>query len=307
VEKNNNVSNLVFGPIPSRRFGMSLGIDLSPNSKQCNFDCLYCELDYAKTMSKQTEVISVNEIITQVKIALKNHQNIDVITFTANGEPSLYPYLSELVDEIDKIKGETKTLILSNGANIYEKDIQNTLQKIDIVKLSLDCVSTKCFKKLDRVDSSVDCDKIVSGMIEFRAIHLKQLIIEVLFVKTLNDNDIEIDLIKQALHKIQPNRIDIGTIDRPPAYNVKPVTHETLIHIADTFEGLPVTIAHKNKIINKQRFDKDEIITLLSRRPLTFDDVENTFDEESFVYLHELIENEEITTVNNNGVKFYKI
>jgi len=68
-----------------------------------------------------------------------------------------------------------------------------------------------------------------------------------------------------------------------------------------------VTIAHKNKIINKQRFDKDEIITLLSRRPLTFDDVENTFDEESFVYLHELIENEEITTVNNNGVKFYKI
>jgi len=307
VEKNNNVSNLVFGPIPSRRFGMSLGIDLSPNSKQCNFDCLYCELDYAKTMSKQTEVISVNEIITQVKIALKNHQNIDVITFTANGEPSLYPYLSELVDEIDKIKGETKTLILSNGANIYEKDIQNTLQKIDIVKLSLDCVSTKCFKKLDRVDSSVDCDKIVSGMIEFRAIHLKQLIIEVLFVKTLNDNDIEIDLIKQALHKIQPNRIDIGTIDRPPAYNVKPVTHETLVNIADTFEGLPVTIAHKNKITNKQKFDKNEIIALLSRRPLTFDDVENTFDEESFVYLHELIENEEITTVNNNGVKFYKI
>jgi len=307
VEKNNNVSNLVFGPIPSRRFGMSLGIDLSPNSKQCNFDCLYCELDYAKTMSKQTEIISVNEIIAQVKIALKNHQNIDVITFTANGEPSLYPYLSELVDEIDKIKGETKTLILSNGANIYEKDIQNILQKIDIVKLSLDCVSTKCFKKLDRVDSSVNCEKIVSGMIEFRAIHLKQLIIEVLFVKMLNDNDIEIDLIKQALHKIQPNRIDIGTIDRPPAYNVKPVTHETLVNIADTFEGLPVTIAHKNKITNKQKFDKNEIIALLSRRPLTFDDVENTFDEESFVYLHELIENEEITTVNNNGVKFYKI
>ncbi|MDC0933691.1 radical SAM protein, partial [Arcobacteraceae bacterium] len=75
---------------------MSLGIDLSPNSKQCNFDCLYCELDYAKTMSKQTEIISVKEIVAQVKTGLQNHQNIDVITFTANGEPSLYPYLSEL-------------------------------------------------------------------------------------------------------------------------------------------------------------------------------------------------------------------
>ena len=301
------MNNIIFGPIPSRRFGMSLGIDLSPNSKQCNFDCLYCELDYAKTMSKQTEIISVKDIVFALKESLKTHQNIDVITFTANGEPSLYPHLSELIDEIDQIKGDIKTLILSNGANIYEKEIQNTLQKIDIVKLSLDCVSTKCFKKLDRVDSSVDCDRIVSGMIAFRALHKRQLIIEVLFVKTLNDNDTEINLIRQALDRIQPNRIDIGTIDRPPAYNVKPVSHETLVNIANTFEGLPVTIAHKNKIINKQTFDQNEIITLLSRRPLTFDDVENTFDEESFLLLNQLVKTEEISIVNNNGVKFYKI
>jgi len=286
---------------------MSLGIDLSPDSKQCNFDCLYCELDYAKTMSKQTEVISVSAIIKEIKIALQNHQNIDVITFTANGEPSLYPYLSELIDEVDKIKGDIKTLILSNGANIYEKEIQNTLSKIDIVKLSLDCVSEKCFKKLDRVDSSVQCDKIVSGMVEFRAFHTKQLIIEVLFVKTLNDNDTEIALLKDALNLIQPNRIDIGTIDRPPAYNVKPVSHETLVSIADTFEGLPVTIAHKNKIVNKQIFDKKEILTLLARRPLTFDDVENTFTEDSLVLLKSLVQSDEISIINNNGVKFYKI
>ena len=307
MEKNNNVNNIIFGPIPSRRFGMSLGIDLSPNAKQCNFDCLYCELSYAKTMSKQIDVISVEDIMTQLKVGLENHQNIDVITFTANGEPSLYPHLSELIDEIDKIKGDIKTLILSNGANIYVKEIQNTLSKIDIVKLSLDCVSAECFKKLDRVDSSVDCSQIVSGMVEFRSMHTKQLILETLFVKTLNDNDTEIALLKDALNKIQPNRIDIGTIDRPPAYAVQPVTHETLVNIADTFQGLPVTIAHKNKIVNKQSFDKNEIITLLSRRPLTFDDVENTFDIESLNVLNNLVKNEEISIVNNNGVKFYKI
>ncbi|MGB3751737.1 MAG: radical SAM protein [Arcobacteraceae bacterium] len=301
------MNNIIFGPIPSRRFGMSLGIDLSPNSKQCNFDCLYCELDYAKTMPKQIEIISVQDIVIAVKNALQNHQNIDVITFTANGEPSLYPHLSELIDEIDKIKGDSKTLILSNGANIYNPDIQHTLGKIDIVKLSLDCVSEKCFEKLDRVDESVDCSKIVSGMCEFRVIHKKQLILETLFVKTLNDNDEEIEKLKLAYYQIKPNRIDIGTIDRPPAYAVKPVTHDTLVNIANRLENLPVTIAHKNKIVNKQRFETDEIITLLSRRPLTFDDVENTFDEYSLISLKKLVQNKKITIINNNGVFFYKI
>ena len=299
--------NIIFGPIPSRRFGMSLGIDLSPTSKQCNFDCLYCELSYAKTVSKQTQTISVDEIITQLKIALENHPNIDVITFTANGEPSLYPYLDDLIDEVDKIKGKIKTLILSNGANIYYKDIQKTLSKIDIVKLSLDCTSEKCFKKLDRVDSSVDCSKIVNGMVEFRKLHTKQLIIEILFVKTLNDNDKEIAQLYNALKLIKPDRIDIGTIDRPPAYDVEAISYETLASIANEFKMLPVTIAHKNKVVNKQTFTKQEILTLLSRRPLTKDDIENTFDENSNLVLNELIKTGEIMVINNNHVEFYKI
>lgn len=299
--------NIIFGPIPSRRFGMSLGIDLSPSSKQCNFDCLYCELDQAKTVSKQTEIISVEEIMTQLKIALQNHKNIDVITFTANGEPTLYPYLSELIDEIDTIKDDIKTLILSNGANIYHKDIQQTLSKIDIVKLSLDCVSEKCFKKLDRVDSSIDCSQIVSGMIEFKALHTKQLIIEILFVETLNDGDEEIAKLYDALQAIQPHRIDIGTIDRPPAYDVKAIGYDKLLDIANKLEGLPVTIAHKNKQVNKQTYLEDEILNLLKRRPLTQDDIENTFDETSKNTLDLLLKSDKIQIVNNNSVKFYKI
>ena len=299
--------NIIFGPIPSRRFGMSLGLDLSPTSKQCNFDCLYCELQYAKTVSKQTEVISVEEIISQLKTALKNHPNIDVITFTANGEPSLYPHLEELIDQVDKIKGDIKTLILSNGANIYHQDIQKVLSKIDIVKLSLDCTSEKCFKKLDRVNSSVDCSKIVDGMVEFRALHKKQLIIEILFVKNLNDNDTEIEQLHKALQRVQPNRIDVGTIDRPPAYDVEAISYDKLVSIANIFSKLPVTIAHKNKIVNKQSYSEDEILTLLARRPLTKDDVENIFDENTIIVLNELIKSDKITAVNNNNVVFYKI
>lgn len=287
---------------------MSLGVDLSPSIKQCNFDCLYCELQKAKTVAKQTEIISVESIVEQLKIALANHKNIDVITFTANGEPTLYPHLSKLIDEVDKLKGDIKTLILSNGANIYEKNIQNTLCKIDIVKLSLDCVSHKCFKKLDRVDRSIDTSKIVSGMIEFRVLHKKQLITETLFVKTLNDNEEEIQAIYNALKRIKPDRVDIGTIDRPPAYDVKPVDYQTLVNIANSFEGLPVTIAHRDKQIDHlEDFSEDEVYTLISRRPLTSDDIDHLFTEVSKSNLKKLIEKNKVKVTINNSVLFYRI
>ena len=301
------MNNIIFGPIPSRRFGMSLGIDLSPTLKQCNFDCLYCELERAKTVSKQTEILEVEAIITELKTALENHKNIDVITFTANGEPTLYPKLSTLIDEVDKIKGNIKTLILSNGANIYEPQIQQTLSKIDIVKLSLDCVSPTCFKKLDRVDDSIDCTKIVDGMIAFRHLHTKQLITETLFVKTLNDNPEEISKIYEALKLIKPDRVDIGTIDRPPAYDVKPVSYETLLSIANSFKNLPVTIAHRDKNIVKEEYSEEEILRLLQRRPLTQDDIENIFTQNSQKILQTLIQEKKVYEVINNNVKFYKI
>ena len=308
VEKNKrSMNSIIFGPVPSRRFGISLGVDLSPTLKQCNFDCLYCELDPAKTVAKQSDIIAVEDIIKAVKEALKTHTNIDVITLTANGEPTLYPYLNQLIDEIDKIKGNTKTLILSNGANIYQKEIQKTLSKIDIVKLSLDCVSEKCFKKLDRVDSSVDTSKIVDGMITFRKLHKWQLITETLFVKTLNDTPNEYMKIYEALQKIKPDRVDIGTIDRPPAYNVTPVSYNTLLEIANSFEGLPVTIAHRDKSVQKIEYNENDIISLIKRRPLTKDDIEHLFTDNSKQILQKLLKKKLLKETKNNNVIFFTI
>ena len=133
--------NIIFGPIHSRRFGKSLGVDLSPSKKQCNFDCLYCELDPAKTMGDQDEVLSVETIVTAIEKGLLEHDDIDFLTITANGEPTLYPNLSKLIDEINKIKGKTKVLILSNAASIDNPKVQDALLKLDEVKLSLDCAS----------------------------------------------------------------------------------------------------------------------------------------------------------------------
>jgi len=300
--------NIIFGPIHSRRFGKSLGVDLSPGKKQCNFDCLYCELDPAKTMDHYDDVVTVEQVVTALKTALKEHDDVDFITLTANGEPTLYPYLSELIDEIDSFKGKTKTLILTNASTIDDVKVQEALLKLDEVKLSLDCATQKCLKKLDRSHSGIDVENIKSGMLEFKSKYSGPLVIEILIVKTLNDNEEEIAKLNEYLLKLQPTRIDIGTIDRPPAFDVKPVSYEGLLHISHLFDStLPVYIASRKKAdISSSSYSYEEILETLSKRPLTQEDIEALFDEESQKRAENLLHKQKIKLIETNGVKFYK-
>ena len=174
---------IIFGPVNSRRFGKSLGIDLSPSKKQCNFDCLYCELEPAKTMGAYEDVVSVDEVMEALNSVLAQYQDIDVLTITANGEPTLYPHLSELMDRVNVIKGDIKTLILSNASNIYKRETQEALMKFDSVKLSLDCATPRCLKRLDRANKEIDVEQIKEGMLSFKEKFSKPLIIEILMVK----------------------------------------------------------------------------------------------------------------------------
>ncbi|NOR54742.1 MAG: radical SAM protein [Sulfurovum sp.] len=300
--------NIIFGPIHSRRFGKSLGVDLSPGKKQCNFDCLYCELDPAKTMDKYDDVVSVEEIANAIKSALKEHDDVDFITLTANGEPTLYPYLSELIDEINTFKGSTKTLILTNAANIDDVKIQDALLKLDEVKLSLDCATQKCLQKLDRSHSGIEVENIKAGMLAFKARYQGPLVIEILIVKTLNDSKEEIAKLNDYLLKLQPTRIDIGTIDRPPAFDVKPVTYEELLDISHLFDAsLPIYIASRKKSDMKASiYSEEQLLETLSKRPLTLEDIEALCDEASQKRVQNLLKQGKIKVVLTNGVEFYK-
>jgi len=301
--------NIIFGPINSRRFGKSLGIDLSPTKKQCNFDCLYCELEPAKTMDRYIDIISVDEIIKELTIALKIHKDIDVITITANGEPTLYPYLYELMVELNKIKGDIKTLILSNGSTIYKSKIQEALMLFDSVKLSLDCATDRCLKKLDRAYIGISIDNIKKGMLDFRKKYNKSLVIEILFVKNINNKIDEIVSLDKFLIKLNPTRIDIGTIDRPPAYKVESLSYEELRDISLQFSSaLPIYIASRKKVISKPSFyTKEEIIDTIKKRPLTQDDIDVLFDKESKLILKELINSNQLKIVSSSGYNFFVI
>jgi len=294
-------NNIIFGPINSRRFGMSLGIDLSPALKQCNFDCLYCELAPSQTVDSQTSTISVFQIIQ----ALKEHldDKIDVITLTANGEPTLYPDLLELIIEINKIKNKTQTLILTNSASLVNENVFKALLKLDQVKLSLDAVSTDIFKKIDRPHQSIKVDEIIEKVKEFSRVYSGKLFIEILFVHGLNDTKEEIKKLNKVLLNINTQRIDLGTIDRPPAYPVVGISYKELHEASLMFDNsLPIHIASRvHAEPNNCYYSDEDILNTLDKRPLTMDDINLLFDEDSKKRLKSLIDASKVikTAVGN--------
>jgi len=284
----------IFGPINSRRFGSSLGIDLSPALKQCNFDCLYCELAPATTVDKQTYTVDVKTIINE----LKEHLNdkIDVITLTANGEPTLYPELDTLIDEIDKIKNNTQTLILTNSATLIDKKVFNSLLKLDQVKLSLDAISNDVFKKIDRPHESIKIDEIVKKVQEFSRVYKGKLFIEILFVYGLNDSKEEIQKLNDVLLSLHVERVDLGTIDRPPAYPVSGISYKELHEASLLFDNsLPIHIASRiDAEQNNTYYSDDDILNTLDKRPLTLEDINLLFDEDSKKRLNSMLTSKKV-------------
>ena len=293
----------IFGPISSRRFGMSLGIDLSPDEKSCNFDCIYCELEKAQKVNKIQNPAQIENILNDVKAGIEKFE-FDVLTITANGEPTLYPYLAELVDELKKLN--KKLLILSNSSTIDDKNIQSTLKKLDIVKLSLDTVNPKTFKKIDRAVDNIKIENIISGIKEFSKIYSGELIIEILVVKGINDKKEEFQALNKVLSEINPTRVDISTIDRPPAYDVEPVEYERLFELSKEIKNQHIFIASRKNLQNKKEsFSKDELLSTLKKRPFSEGDIENILDDDSKKVFFELLENGLLKEKVVSNTKFF--
>ena len=300
----------LFGPVFSRRFGVSLGIDVSPDKKCCNFDCLYCELGAAKPIDKIENPPDPDEIISEVKDFLATNSKPDVITITANGEPTFYPYLKELIEGINQFKGEIKTLILTNSSTIWDKKVQETLNKFDYVKLSLDAVSPNIFQKVDRPLEGIDINKILIGMKDFAKKFKGKLLIETLVVKFVNDSIEEIEKIAQFLKDINPYRIDLGTVDRPPAYRVFPVEEEVLYEFEKVFKkyNLPINVVErKYQYVPDFLLTEEEILNTISKRPLTEEDVENLLSPESKTLLKKMEEKGIIKKKDINGETFFVV
>lgn len=285
--------NIVFGPVFSRRFGVSLGVDLSPNAKQCNFDCLYCELVGQKAQEKMIEVLPLKQILKSIQTKLVCNPNINVLTITANGEPTLYPYLYELIKGIKSFMPKNvSTLILSNGSRFGEAKVQKALKLFDIVKFSLDGAENKSFTRVDRPYKGISLEALLAGIEDFSKNFSGELVAEVLLVEGINDSLENIKSIVKFLHKVRVSRIDLGSVDRPPAYsNARAINFDRLSEIARLFEGMFVSLPKRSQdqLALNQTHSKKELLKLISTRPVSIIEAPMLFDKKTLHTIDELI------------------
>ncbi len=301
--------NIIFGPIFSRRFGKSLGIDLSPQNKQCNFDCLYCELEGKRAMESMQEVIAVNTIIEALFSRIS--ADLDVLTITANGEPTLYPHLYELITKLKSlIPPQIKTLILSNGSTFGDAKVQKALKLFDIVKFSFDAGNEKEFLRIDRPHKQINLDAIKAGILDFSMQFQGELIAEVLFVKGINDGKSNILALCDFFSSLPNlNRIDLNTIDRPPAYAKEPISYNELESISIFFKSklnIPINIPKRKPAQSlHQNLDSTELYELIKRRPIELFEAREIFNEDTLKRLDLLTKNHKIFLQKTNNLFFY--
>lgn len=300
----------VFGPVRSKRLGNSLGIDVIPH-KTCSYNCIYCQLGKEENTTTETgNFYSADEIIFELREALHNHKNIDYITFTGSGEPTLYSDLKRLIYEIKQMT-DIPICLITNGAMLYKQEIRSSLLLADVVIPSLDAGNYDTFKIINQPNKDIDFEKMVNGLIEFRRIFKGKYWLEVFIIKNVNDSKEEIDDIVKIVDRIKPDKVQLITATRRCAYkDTKAVSINELEDIKKHFKNIPVEIPQvdMSNEKNDKSITEDEVLDALIRQPDTAAILAAGFqvDEENIQnILNKLIEKGKIRNEIVNGIVSY--
>lgn len=298
----------IFGPVPSRRLGRSLGIDLVP-AKSCIYDCLYCQIGRTtkKTIERKSWV-SVDEIITELKDKLSAKP--DFITLSGSGEPTLYSDCGLLIEKIKQIT-DVPVAVITNGSLLFMLQVRKDLLKADVVMPTLVGGDEETFKKINRPTSEITFDKMLRGLIDFRREFKGKYWLEVFLIEGINDSDEQIDKIKKCIEKIQPDKVQLNTVTRPPSENVKPVSKMRLEQIAKRIYKNAEVIADfkTDSKTSDFKIQSDDIIEMLKRRPCSEDDIAaglNISKIEVLKHIETLLTEKKIEAVRQNKI-YYKV
>jgi wyosine [tRNA(Phe)-imidazoG37] synthetase (radical SAM superfamily) len=300
-----------FGPVPSRRLGLSLGVDVIPN-KLCSLDCVYCEVGVTdKRGLARKEYLPADEILAEVKEVIAEYPNLDHITISGSGEPTLN---SKIGDIIRGIKQMTKVpvAVLTNGTLLNLPEVRRDLMDADIVSPSLDAVSADIFEKVDRPNPKLRINAVIDGIKAFRQEYQGRMWIEILFVKGMNDHDEEVFKMKQVLDEIQPEKVHLNTVIRPPAYAIaQPVGENRLKEIQKILGNRSeiVGIFKETHKTQEHTIDEQAILALLKRRAMTVDQMTESLamrKEEIITSLKQLTREKFIKSRVFNGEEYYQ-
>lgn len=268
----------IFGPVPSRRLGVSLGIDVIP-FKTCSFNCSYCECGLTTNLTiKRESFFDYKEILQEIINFMQNNEKPDYITYSGSGEPTLYKDFGILTKEIKEKYPDQKIALLTNSSLFYLEEVREDANLCDLVLPSLDAASNLEFLKLDRPHPKLKLDKIIDGLIEFRKIYSGLIYLEVFFAKGINDTQNNINALYETIKEINPDKVQLNTLDRPPAESfVEAVSKEFLESIVELWKDLDVEIISRFKsrkeIKSYNNNVEDLIIETIHRRPVTLNDL----------------------------------
>ena len=291
--------NHIFGPVNSRRLGRSLGVDLF-QEKICNLNCIYCEVGATTRLTcERAEYVPTAEIIADIDAYCRNPQRVselDFVTVTASGEPTLHSGLGEILHHLKETVAKP-VAVLTNGTTLSDIGVCEELASADVVIPSLDSALPASFRKLDRPANCLDLQQIIEGLVTFSHQYQGKLWLEILFARGINDSNKEVEALRRVADRMRIDRIQLNTVARPPLESfARPLDQQKMLAIARQFRldnpSRPVDLLAQGAVQEddhdqQKDFDLernadrqallDKIVEMLKRRPCTAADINRTF------------------------------
>jgi wyosine [tRNA(Phe)-imidazoG37] synthetase (radical SAM superfamily) len=268
----------LFGPVPSRRLGVSLGIDLVPK-KVCTLDCVYCEVGKTNYLTLERKAyVSLDLLKNEIEDYFLHHEDPDYITFSGSGEPTLNSEIGNVLEYIKLVRPNLPIAVLTNGTLFDKKEVRQAILGADLVLPSLDAATQKGFNKINQPHPNLDINHYIEGLVAFREEYKNKIWLEVFILPGYNDNQTELTALQEAITRIKPDLVQLNTLDRPG--NLHDLTGSTPTELQSIIEFWKLDnvqiIASYAKNRELSSFNKDiesTIIQTISRRPCTLDDL----------------------------------
>lgn len=305
------MEHFVYGPVPSRRLGRSLGVDLVPY-KVCSYDCIYCQLGRTKEKTiERKPYIPAKKILDQVYQKLKQGIRADYITLAGSGEPTLNSKIGSLIHDIKK-HTELPVAVLTNGSLLGDSQVRESIMEADVVLPSLDAYDQEGFETINRPHSGIKFETMVEGLISFRKEYSGEIWLEVFILDGINATETDAIHFKHLIERVNPQKVHINTAVRPSAETyarqVSPGEMARFCRILG--EKAEVITPYKDLEKHERRADiEEDLLNLLARRPCTLDDISsglNVHKGEILKYIEPLVKNHTIDMVKKGSFVYYQ-
>ena len=308
------ISQYVFGPVPSRRFGRSLGVNPLPR-KTCNYSCVYCQLGRTPRLQTERKVFFQTEsVVEDVRKAVERaDEEIDYITFMGDGEPTLAANLGDMAEGV-RAFWDGKMALISNGSLFHEEEVRRDAEPFDVISPTVSAGDERTFRQLHRPPRSLSMEKVMEGLRLLKKEHPGEMWAEMMLVGGVNDSLTSLLSIRKVLREIGPDRLYVAVPTRPPAEIwALPPSKGSLRQVFDVFpEAMDMTEPEEGPFLRNEEEREAELIEIAKNHPLREDQAFELLSmslglEGARDSILRMVQEGRLVAVNYEGTTFYRV